>query len=284
MIKKILIPTDGSANSFTALEYGIYIARKLGASLIGLYVLDVHLIQGPMLTDISGSVGMPPYDGFFDAIETSLNEKADGILRDFQERCKKSGIKAEVKKTIGKISPIIIEEAHSADLILMAKKGEHFHLKEGGLLGSVAEAVVRNSGKPVLVTPDNFVEIESMGLAYDGSDSASKALELSLELSDQAVWPLTAVIITSDANQAAALSAQVEEANQKDPDEPPIADCEIIILSGKESDEIIKFIREGAVELMVMGAYGHNRLRELLLGSTTSHVIRKSPIPVLLTR
>jgi nucleotide-binding universal stress UspA family protein len=72
--------------------------------------------------------------------------------------------------------------------------------------------------------------------------------------------------------------------NQRDPDEPPIADCAIITLSGKEPDEIIKFIREGAVELMAMGAYGHNRLRELLLGSTTSHVIRKSSIPVLLTR
>jgi len=283
MIKKILIPTDGSANSFTALEYGIYIARKLDASLTGLYVLDVNLIQGPMLTDISGSVGMPPYDGFFDAIETSLNEKADCILRDFQERCKKSGVMAEVKKTIGKISPIIIEEAQGADLILMAKKGEHFHLKEGGLLGSVAEAVVRNSGKPVLVTPENFVEIESIGLAYDGSDSASKALKLSLELSDQAVWPLTAVIITSDAKKAAALSTQIEDMNQNE-SVAPTSDCEIIILSGKEQDEIIKFIREGAVELMVMGAYGHNRLRELLLGSTTSHVIRKSPIPVLLTR
>ena len=283
MIKEILVPTDGSANSLTALEYGIYIARKLDASLIGLYVLDVNLIQGPMITDISGSVGMPPYDGFFDAIETSLNEKADCILKDFQRRCQKAGIKAKLKKTIGKISQIIIEEAQGADLILMAKKGEHFHLKEGGLLGSVAEAVVRNSGKPVLVTPENFVEIESMGLAYDGSDSASKALKLSLELSYQAVWPLTTVIITSDAKKADALSTQIEDMNQKE-SVAPTADCEIIILSGKESDEIIKFIREGAVELMVMGAYGHNRLRELLLGSTTSHVIRKSPIPVLLTR
>ena len=283
MIKKIFIPTDGSANSLKALEYGIYIARKLDASLIGLYVLDVNLIQGPMLTDISGSVGMPPYDGFFDAIETSLNEKADCILKDFQERCHKSGINVEVKKTIGRISPIIIEEAQNADLILMAKKGEHFHLKEGGLLGSVAEAVVRDSGKPVLVTPENFVEIESMALAYDGSDSALKALELSLELSKKAVWPITIVIITSDAKKADTLSAQIEEMNEKD-SSAPMADCETIILSGKDQDEIIKFIKEGSVELMVMGAYGHNRLRELFLGSTTSHVIRKSPIPVLLTR
>ena len=284
MIRKILIPTDGSANSLTAQDFGIYIARKLEATITGLYVIDVNLIQGPMLTDISGSVGMPPYEGFFDAIEKSLDEKADFILKEFQERCQKAGVKADVKKVIGRISSAIIEEAQSADLILMAKKGEHFHLKEGGLLGSVAEAVARNSGKPVLVTPENFVEIESMALAYDGSDSAAKALRLSLELSQQNVWPLTVIIINSDSKKAAALIAQVEEANQKDPDEPPIADCETIILSGKESEEIIKFIREGSIELMVMGAYGHNRLRELFLGSTTSQVVRKSPIPVLLIR
>jgi len=57
MINKILIPTDDSANSLTALDTEFNIAHKLGAVLIGLYVLDVNLIQGPMLTDISGSVG-----------------------------------------------------------------------------------------------------------------------------------------------------------------------------------------------------------------------------------
>ncbi len=284
MINKILIPTDGSANSLTALEYGIYIARKLQASLTGLYVIDVNLIQGPMLTDISGSAGMPPYEGFFDAIEKSLDEKADFILQEFQERCRKASVKSEVKKTIGKISQVIIEEAKGTDMILMAKKGEHFHLKEGGLLGSVAESVARNSGKPVLITPEKFMEIESMALAYDGSPSAVKALQLSLDLSQKNTWPLTAVIINSDSEKATALVAEVEEANHVDPQGPALADCETIIFSGRDSDEIIKFIREGSVELMVMGAYGHNRLRELFLGSTTSQVVRKSPIPVLLIR
>jgi nucleotide-binding universal stress UspA family protein len=278
MIKKILIPTDGSANSLTALQYGIYIARKLDATVTGLYVLDVNLIQGPMLTDVSGSVGMPPYDGFFEAVETSLNEKADCILNTFRQCCQESDINAEVKKQIGKISQIIIEEAQNADLILMAKKGEHFHLKEGGLLGSVAEAVVRNSGKPVLITPETFLEIESMGLAYDGSDPAAKALKISLELSKQASWPLTVVVISPDTQKSTALSTEIEDIV-----EAQSADCAVIILQGKEGEEIIKFIKEGSVELMVMGAYGHNRLRELLLGSTTSFVLRKSPIPVLLT-
>ncbi|HQI24348.1 MAG TPA: universal stress protein, partial [Smithella sp.] len=141
----------------------------------------------------------------------------------------------------------------------------------------------RNSGKPVLVTPEKFVEIESMALAFDGSESATKALSLSLNLSQKTSWPLTVVIVSPDEKKAEALSGKVDKMIQQNPDEASI-DCETIILSGKEQDEIVKFIREGSVELIVMGAFGHNRLRELLLGSTTSHVIHKSPIPVLLIR
>ena len=62
------------------------------------------------------------------------------------------------------------------------------------------------------------------------------------------------------------------------------ANCEVVVSSGKEAEEILKFIKEGSVELMAMGAYGHNRLREWLLGSTTSTIIQKSPVPVLLIR
>lgn len=279
MISTILIPVDGSQNSSTAVEYGIYIAPKLEATLAGLHVIDVYLIQGPVTTDISATVGMPPYDGFFSAVETSLREKADAILKTFADQCTKAGVPCSTKKAIGKISDEIIDESQKADLIVMARRGEHFHLTEGSLLGSVAEAVIRHSGKPVLVTPRNFIEIESMALAYDGSAPAKKALSLSLAVSEKAKWPLTVVIITSDAKKAADLSAEVEETAHEG-----AADCETIILSGKEGDEILKFIREGAVELMVMGAYGHNRLREWLVGSTTSHIIKKSPIPVLLIR
>lgn len=279
MIKTILIPVDGSANSDNTIDYGIYIAPKLEATLTGLHVIDVFLIQGPMMTDISATVGVPPYDGFFEAVETSLKEKADAILKHFEDRCRTAGLPCLAKKNIGKISDTIIEEAESADLILMAKKGEHFHLKEGGLIGSVAEVVIRHSGKPVMVIPETFHEIESMGLAYDGSAPAKKALELSLDISEKAKWPVTVLIVSADAAKAATLSAQVEETAQKG-----VADCEVVISTGREADEILKFIREGSVELMVMGAYGHNRLREWLLGSTTSSIIQKSPIPVLLIR
>jgi nucleotide-binding universal stress UspA family protein len=279
MVERILIPTDGSDHGKTALEYGIYVAKRLGAQLTGLHVIDIRLMQGPVFTDISGSIGLPPYQEFLPAIQNGLDEKAEVILKAFEMRCKEAGLRSDIKKALGIIDETIIEEAKSADWILLARRGEHFHLGRGGVIGSTAEAVVRNAGKPVMVTPETFQEIESMGLAYDGSAPADNALKLAAELSDMASWPLTVITITDDHEMGANLIRKIEDFL-----EPFKIDSEIIRLRGKEDREIIKFIQEGSIELMVMGAYGHNRLRELILGSTTSHVIRKSPIPVLLTR
>ncbi len=279
MIQNILIPTDGSDYGKTAIAYGIYLARKLDARLTGLHVVDIRLIRGPVFTDISGSVGLPPYQEFLPAIESGLEAKADAILEDFRRQCETAGIHPEVLKVTGVIDETIIEEGRKCcDWILLAQRGEHFHIDDGAILGSTAQSVVRRSGKPVLVTPEHFREIESMAIAYDGSAPAHKALKLAAELSKCASWPLTVVII-ADPSLGEKISKRAEDFL-----EPFEIDSAILILPGKEGKEILRFVREGAVELLVMGAYGHNRLQELLVGSTTSSVIRKSPIPVLLTR
>jgi nucleotide-binding universal stress UspA family protein len=279
MVKTILIPTDGSEYGRTAIDYGIYVAKKLEAQLIGLHVIDAGLMKGPVCGDISGSIGLPPFQEFLPVIEAGLDERADAILKSFRERCEAAGLRPEVRKAAGIIDETIIEEGKGTDWILLAQRGEHLHLVKGGLLGSTAELVVRNSGKPVLVTPARYQDIESIALAYDGSPPAHNALALAASLSEKAAWPLTIVCITDDEAVANKLHQKIEDyldAFQ--------IDCETLTIRGKEDREILKFIQEGSVELMVMGAYGHNRLRELLVGSTTSFVIRKSRIPVLLTR
>lgn len=280
MIQNILIPIDGSDFAKTSIAYGISIARKLQASLTGLHVVDIRLLQGPIFTDISGSVGLPPYQDFIPAIESDLNAKADAILQGFREQCEGAGIEPTVKKVSGVIDEAIIEEGRiCCDWILLAQRGEHFHIDGGAILGSTAQSVVRRSGKPVLVTPETYLDIESMAIAYDGSAPADNALQLAGELSQAAAWPLTVVIITEDQTLGANLSRKADDllAQRR-------IDRTTIILPGKEDKTLLEFIREGSVELLVMGAFGHNRLQELLLGSTTSTVIRKSTIPVLLTR
>jgi nucleotide-binding universal stress UspA family protein len=280
MVKNILIPVDGSDFGKTAVAYGITIAPILGAQLTGLHVVDIRLMQGPVFTDISGSIGLPPYQEFLPAIESSLEAKAETILGEFRRQCEAAGIRPETKKITGVIDETIIEEGRKCcDWILLAQRGEHFHIGSGAILGSTAQAVVRRSGKPVLVTPERFREIKRMALAYDGSTPAQNALNLAAGLSARAAWPLTVVIITDDQSLGAELAKKTEQSL-----EAHRIDSTVIFLKGKEDKELLKFIREGTVDLLVMGAYGNNRLREVLLGSTTSAVIRKSPIPVLLTR
>lgn len=279
MVGSILIPTDGTDYGKTAIDYGIYMAEKLGATLMGLHVVDIRMIQGPIITDISGSIGIPPCQEFFPVIEKGLEQRADAILAAFRERCQEAGIVPESKKVYGIIDEAIIEEGKDADWIILARRGEHFHLAKGGILGSTAEAVVRKAGKPVMVTPRHFEEIESLALAYDGSAPAKNALKLAAFLSEKVRWPLTTLIITADQKHAAALIRQIE--GFLDPYE---VDNEVVVLKGREDKEIVRFLQDGSVELLVMGAYGHNRLRELIVGSTTSYVIRNSPRPVLLTR
>jgi nucleotide-binding universal stress UspA family protein len=280
MVKSILIPTDGSDYGKTAIAYGISLARKLDAQLIGLHVVDVRLLQGPVFTDISGSIGLPPYQELLPVIESGLEAKAEAILTEFREQCEAAGIHPETKKVVGVIDETIVEEGRRCcDWVLLAQRGEHFHIGSGAILGSTAQAVVRRSGKPVLVTPEHFREIKTMALAYDGSAPADNALKLAAELSQGAGWPLSVVIITDDRALGAKQSQKATDFLA-----PLAIVSTIIIRKGKEDKELLQFIREGSADLLVMGAYGHNRLRELLLGSTTSSVIRKSAIPVLLTR
>jgi nucleotide-binding universal stress UspA family protein len=280
MIQNILIPTDGSDYGKTAITYGIYFARKLNAQLTGLHVVDIRLIRGPVFTDISGSIGLPPYQEFLPAIESGLDAKADAILQDFRGQCEAAGVHPETKKVTGVIDETIIEEGRKCcDWVLLAQRGEHFHIDGGAILGSTAQSVVRRSGKPVLVTPEHFREIKSMAVAYDGSAPAHKALKLAAALSKQAAWPLSVVMVAADRASGENISKTAETVLSEFK-----LDSAATILTGKEDKALLHFIREGTVELLVMGAYGHNRLRELLVGSTTSSVIRKSTIPVLLTR
>jgi len=210
MFREILVPTDGSDYSKTALEYGIYIAGRLDARLTGLHVVDIKVLQGPVLNDICSAASLSPGPEFFSVVEKALEARADSILREFRERCEKQGLTSDVKRVTGIIDEEIVREGQGADLILLAQRGEHYPLSRSVLLGSTAEAVVRKAGKPVLVTPATFVEIESMAVAFDGSPPAERALKIAAELSDKTHWPLTILIVTDQAKLSADLSAKAE--------------------------------------------------------------------------
>jgi len=95
MIKSILVSTDGSAYGDTACEYGIFLARRLSALLMGLHVLDSRMLEGPLMADISGWIGAQPYGAQLKQFRELMEKKGESIMQSFEERCREADLPAE---------------------------------------------------------------------------------------------------------------------------------------------------------------------------------------------
>lgn len=278
MIKSILMPTDGSQNSKVALEYAIYIAKKFDAKIKGLSVLDIRVLEGPFFSDVSGALGFSPYQNYLPKFQEILEEKGNIILQDFKKACEDKSIKTDTKRLTGIISNIIAEEGKKVDLIVMAQRGEHAEWSSG-LLGSTTESVVRKASSPVLITPQTFRPFKTVLHACDGSSGSNKALKLACELAYSMKLKLIVIIVMNNEKKSKEILAETEEFIA-----PYHLEADIGRLKGEAGEEILKYAEKSNVDLIIMGAFGHSRIHELILGGTTAYVIRKSAFPILLNR
>ena len=276
MIKQILVPTDGSTYASIGVAYCVELARQHEASLTGLHVIDIKLLEGPFLRDISASLGTAPYVNYQNNISLLLEERGEAALQSFSERCEKADVPFESHQVIGSVPHAIVEQSQLADLLVMGRGGEHGEWLNG-LLGSTTEAVVRHAQCPVLVTEREQARLERIVVAYDGSPHARSALQFATSMGEAWGVPFEVLMIGDDGCDALAEEARSYlEAHE--------VEIEYAVLEGDPRDVIIEYSKEHETDLIVMGAYGHSRVRELLLGSTTQYVINHSPCPVLLVR
>jgi len=278
MIKSILIPTDGSAYSKVALEYGIYLAERFGAQITGLHVVDERDLEGPLLSDIAGALGFTPYQNYLPKFRKILEDRGDLILEVFRSSCQARSIRPKVKSMSGTVPGVIAEEAKKADLVIIAQRGEHERWSSG-LLGSTTESVVRRSPKPVLVTPASFREFGNVLVAYDGSVESNQALKTTCELFAYTDTRLNAIVVTRDRKRCEVLTQEIAAFVS-----PYQIDAEIDCLEGEAAKEILHYAEEMRIDLIVMGAFGHSRIHDFILGGTTAYIIRNSTLPVLLNR
>jgi nucleotide-binding universal stress UspA family protein len=280
MFKTILLCTDGSPAANAAADYAIWFGRKLGARIQTLYVTDIRLLEGPFFADISGALGAQPYSALLPQLKQLQRDKADTILSEVARRCEKAHVASNVAHETGPLVQSLLEHERDADLIVLGQRGEHAPWL-GDMLGSTVERMVRASVKPCLVTPETFREIKHILLAYDGSAESNKALSTSFALTGDLHAQLTITTVCQREHEEAAskiLHQAQEQVNQRK------LTVEAQLLHGNAEDEILGFADKINADLIVMGAYGHTRIRELILGSTTSHVMRKAKVPVLLAR
>jgi len=278
MIKSILIPTDGSVNSSTALDFGLYLSEKFGAEINGLNVIDVRALDGPFFSDISGSLGFIPYQNYLPNFQRILEERADLILEAFNKMCAEKEVPAKTRRLTGIISNIIAEEAKKVDLVIMAQRGEHAQWSSG-LLGSTTESVVRKAPRPVMVTPQKFRALHSVLSAYDGSYGANNALKFACEFVHATRGELTVLVAGHSEEKCRETAAEAEAFIS-----PYSLKSSVAWVTGEAHEEILKYAESNRIDLIVMGAFGRSRVRELLLGGTTAYIMRKAQLPVLLLR
>ncbi len=276
MIKQILVPTDGSTFASIGVAYCVELAKRHEASLIGLHVVDIKLLEGPFLRDISASLGTAPYVNYQNNISMLLEERGKAALEAFSERCEKAEVPFESHQVVGAVSHAIVEESRLADLLVMGRGGEHGEWFNG-LLGSTTEAVARHAQCPVLLTEREQARIQRVVVAYDGSEHAQGALQFATSIGE--AWGVSFEVLTVGKEGCEAVTDEARaylEAHRME--------VECVAREGDPRDVILDFAKERETDLIVMGAYGHSRVRELILGSTTQYVINHAPCPVLLAR
>lgn len=280
MIKSILFCTDGSDYSNVACDYALWLAQKLGARIEALHVTDVRLLEAPLLADLSGAIGAQPYQALLPQLQDMQKQRASVILNAVADRCHKAGVQCETLHRTGSVVENIAEEEARTELVVLGQKGEHSQ-SIGQFLGSSVERVVRRSIKPCLVTPAKFRELRHVLMAYDGSAQSSKSLQVAVELCRTLSLKLSIVSVVP-APLGMGVNSALEDAVRvaKDHSIEPTAETMV----GHAEQQILEYAERRQADIIVMGAYGHTHIRELILGSTTTHVIRKSNVPVLLTR
>ncbi len=280
MYKDILLCTDGSPAAEVAGDYAIWFAGKLAARLRALYVTDIRLLEGPWMADLSGALGAQPYAALLPQLERIQSEKASTILAAVEKRCRDAGIVCETAHETGSLMQVMLDHEERADMVVLGQRGEHAAWS-AGILGSSVERMVRASAKPCLVTPEKFGQIQHMLIAYDGSEESSKALRAGIALAPALGVKMTITTVAALGSEDAS-SEILHKAKQLALDSGVTAQLEL--LHGDPEAQILQVRETVGADLIVMGAYGHTRIRELILGSTTSHVLRKANVPVLLVR
>ncbi|MBF6569257.1 MAG: universal stress protein [Candidatus Binataceae bacterium] len=278
MIKTILAGIDTSEHSRNAQTFAFSLARRLRATLYGLHVVDIVSIEGSAFHDISGSLGLEPFLDFSSRMREILTERGRSALEEFQAAAHRQNLPAEIILDIGIVANQICERAKMADLVIIGHRGADDRFSTG-LIGSTAESVARKSPRPIFIAPIQFREIRSLVLAYDGSERAGRAMRSAAEFSVELQAPLTVITVARDARIGEHTLGEARRYL-----ESYSAKTSFELLTGNAHEEIVRFLRQSGADLLFIGAYGHSRIVEMVLGSNTEYVLRNAPCPVFLSR
>jgi nucleotide-binding universal stress UspA family protein len=294
-LRDIVVVLDGSAPSEIRLHLAVALAQRHGAHLTGLSALDLlkptrPLVQPrgnpeldtPPASQLRTWGAVPPVD--YPEADRQAAETAERIEAAFRERLRFSGLRGDWRVASGNVSEIVVRQTRHADLVILGQVDPDHPPPPGGQ--QLVEDVLMTSGRPILVIP-YIGQFETFGtkilVGWNSSREAARTVNDAIPLLAEAdsvtileVNPVGGKSATDDATSAdiarhlACHGINAETART-------------VMASISASDVLLSYASDIGADLLVVGGYGHSRLRELILGGVTRELLRHMTLPVLMS-
>ena len=285
-MSEILVCTDGSSYSEPVYAYAAWAAKRLNHSIEVLHVLDHHREHADS-ANWSGNMAanereelLAELAGLDEKKSRLMQVRGRGILKAANQFFTEQGIDA-TKLTLknGSFIDIATEAEARAAMVVIGKRGEDAACAQSHL-GSNLERFVRASKQPVFVANREYRGISKVLIAYDGSPSARNALDQIVKTGLINDLESLILMVGPDTRHN---HRMLNEAAEKITDLTGRPGC-CELKPGAADEVICKTVRDQNIDLLVVGAYGHSRIRRLFVGSTTTELVRSCRVPILMVR
>lgn len=281
MIQSILIPMDGSAAAYSALDNAAALARIAGAELRGFYVEDESEFMTGFGSVAPNSVLVGAGPSFLSPevakeIVSKWEETRQQLRTAFDRKLSDESLGGDFTVLRGVPAELIVEQAKTCDLTVLGRRGKHAEFAFSGP-GVNVEALLLRTTRPVLVVPAGSKMSWRILIAYDGTPAAQRALDYGALFAKLQISQVDVLTVANKQEESAAPQHEAKRFLT-----PYKVDVTYVVRSGDPPRVIAQHAEAIGAGLIVMGAHGHSRLREIIFGCTTREVLETSKCPVLL--
>ena len=285
-MNKVYACIDGRANTTAVIDAAAWAALRLSCPLMLAHVVEpqVGLATG---LDANAAIGLGAPDVLLqhlselDAQRTQLAQEAGRrMVSAAQARAAEAGlIQVESVVRTDELSEATQAWQNDARVFVLGQNRDTAPRGRRHLDHHI-ERVVRSVSRTVLVVPvDTFTAPDQIVVAYDGSPTAQRVVERLAASPILTGLPVTLLMVAHDTpdNRATLLTARQKLETEG-------RHVETLLSPGTPETEILTLLGQRPRSLLAMGAYGHSRIREFIVGSTTTTLLRLSPVPVMVLR
>ena len=281
---RVVACIDGSQAAPAVCDYASWASKHMETPMMLLHVLDEE--RYPAEPDLAGSIGLGSREQLLEDLAELDRKRAKlalehghHMLDEAQKRVGEAGISDVVQRQRhGDLTESLLALENQTRLLVMGLHGESSSERDTHI-GSQLETVIRSMHRPILLVPDEYTQPRSAMLAFDGSATAFKGVELLAGSPVLKGMPLHLVMVGADTNDR---WEQLKKA------EKMLAGLEseitLAIRAGDVEPTLHAYQEEHDIDILVMGAYGHSRIRQFLVGSTTTRMLETARKPLVVLR